>query len=53
MVVSVIADAVATLLRYLEERPPVSDANLHVGSGIYLVYPEHISAIPIEKVETQ
>src|SRR6516165_630905 len=25
------------------------DANLHVGSGIYLVYSEHISAIPIEK----
>jgi hypothetical protein len=25
------------------------DANLHVGSGIYLVYSEHISVIPIEK----
>jgi hypothetical protein len=29
------------------------DANLHVGSGIYLVDSEHISAIPIEKAETQ
>ena len=29
------------------------DAKLHVGSGIYLVYSEHISAIPIEKGETQ
>src|SRR5215471_19506620 len=26
-----------------------SGCNLHVGSGIYLVYSEHISAIPIEK----
>ena len=26
---------------------------LHVGSGIYLVYSEHISAIPIEKADTQ
>src|SRR5215469_2100423 len=25
------------------------DANLRVGSGIYLAYSEHISAIPIEK----
>jgi hypothetical protein len=28
-------------------------ANLHVGSGVYLVYSEHISAIPIEKADTQ
>src|SRR4051794_2784769 len=36
------------LKQCLPPRRPLN-ADLHVGSGIYLVYSEHIPAIPIEK----